>query len=55
MKESVVVMLDFLEPYVMTFVVMYGIAKAVLFAMLIGIAALAFVLLDTLLACAMGD
>ena len=48
-------MLDFLEPYVMTFVVMYGIAKVSFAVALIGIAALAFVLLDTLLACAMGD
>ena len=55
MKESVAVMLDFLEPYAMTFVVMYGIAKAVLTATMMGVVALAFILLDTLLACAMGD
>ena len=48
-------MLDFLEPYVMTFVVMYGLAKAAFAVGLLGIAALAFVLLDTLPACAMGD
>ncbi len=48
-------MLDFLEPYVMTFVVMYGLAKAAFAVALISLAALAFVLLDTILACAMGD
>ena len=48
-------MLDFLAPYAMTFVVMYEIAKAVLAAMIIGIFVLALILLDTLLACAMGD
>ena len=55
MKESVVVMLDFLEPYVMTFVVMYGIAKAVLVVTLLGLTALLFTLLDTVLMCVMGD
>ena len=49
------VMLDFLEPYVITFVVLYGIGKAVLIAALLAFAALLFVLLDTVLACAMGD
>lgn len=50
-----VVMFDFLEPYAVTFVVMYGIAKAVFVAVLCGLAALAFVLLDTVLSCVMGD
>lgn len=48
-------MLDFLEPYAITFVVLYGIGKAVLIAALLVFAALLFILLDTVLECAMGD
>ena len=48
-------MLDFLEPYAITFVVLYGIVKAFLIVALLALAALLFVLLDTVLECAMGD
>ena len=48
-------MLDILEPYVITFVVLYGIGKAALIAASLGLSALLFVFLDTLLSCAMGD
>ena len=48
-------MLDFLGPFVITFVVLWGIAKAVLFVTLFGLAALLFTLLDTILLCVMGD
>lgn len=48
-------MLDFLEPYAITFVVLYGIGKAFLIAALFALAALLFVLLDTVLSCVMGD
>lgn len=48
-------MLDILEPYVITFVVLYGIGQAALIAAALGLSALLFVFLDTLLSCAMGD
>ena len=48
-------MLDALGPFVITFVVLWGIAKAILVVTLLGLTALLFTLLDTVLMCVMGD
>ena len=48
-------MLDDLEPFVITFVVLWAIAKAFLIVVSLVFAALLFTLLDTILACVMGD
>ena len=48
-------MLDALGPFVLTFGVLWGITRAVLVVTLLGLAALLFTLLDTILLCVMGD